>query len=310
MKVYSAVILNALVDALRTIYWFQNDLRSFLTRAGVPADVLGALPWGPGTYKRIIAQRLVDQLAGEPAVGMPILNGIIDSVVEMDEDMPHLVRLDDGKKKADDARRAVRALKDLLGRETIAERADRARREARTEAERSRVARIQRQRDLKALNDRFLALSMIPDDAASKRRRGFQFQELLRDLFALHDMDPRGSMARPGEQIDGSIVFDGSFLVVEAKWEAKPIEPKDVRDFQGKVQTKLDNTLGLFVSMSGFTDYAVEEAARSGRIYAVLMDGSDLAQVFQGLVDLTELLRRKLRHAAEYGRAMYHVGDD
>lgn len=309
MKVYSPAVLDSLVESLRTIYWYKPDLRSFLTRAGVPAEILAALPWDDGTYKRAIARQLVDRLASEPALGMPTLNRVIDAVVEMDERLPHLVRLEDGKRKADEARASIHALKDLLGRETLVERAERARREARTEADRTRDLRLQRQKDLKALNERFLVLSMDPDTAVGKRKRGIQFQELLRDLFALHDMDPRGSLARPGEQIDGSVTLDGAFIVVEAKWEVKPIEPKDVRDFHGKIQTKLDNTLGLFVSMSGFTQNAIDEAARTGRIYAILMDGTDVAQVFHGLVDLTEMLRRKLRHAADYGRAMYHIGD-
>lgn len=142
-----------------------------------------------------------------------------------------------------------------------------------------------------------------------KARRGHEFQALLRDLFALHDLDPRGAFARPGQQIDGSITLDGTFILVEAKWEEKPTEPRDVRDFQGKVQNSgLDNTLGLMISMGGFTSHAIEEPGRSGRIAVVLMDGVDVAQVFQGVVDLTEMLHRKFRHAADYSQAMYHLG--
>lgn len=307
MKLYTPVVLDAVVEALRTVQWYKNDLRSFLIRAGVPAHVVSAFPW-EAMHKRAIAKQLVDDLAANPASGMPIINRIIDSLVEMDEQLPHLARLEEGKKKVEEGRRALRALKDLLGRETLAERAERARQDARTEAERVRIARMQRQDELKSLNGRLVTLTAMPTDGKSTRQRGILFQDFLRDLFALYDLDPRGSFARPGEQIDGSITLNGTFLVVEAKWENKPIEPKDIRDFTGKIQTKLDNTLGLFVSMSGFTEQAIEEAARTGRIYTILMDGVDVAVVFQGTVDLSELLRRKLRHAAEYGRAMYRLG--
>lgn len=308
MKLYTPVVLDALVECLRTAYWYHADLRSFLARAGVPPGILAALPWSGGTFKRVIARTLVDRLAADPLTGMPILEHLIDSVVEFDEEMPHLARLDDGKKKVEDARSAVRRLKDLLGRETVAARAERARQEQRTEAERTRNELLRRQEDLRQLNDRFLKLCAAPNDPTSKRRRGIEFQSLLRDLFALYDLDPRGSFAQPGEQIDGSITLDSTFVLVEAKWEAQPVEPKDVRDFQGKVQTKLDNTLGLMISMSGFTENAIEGASRAGRLLVVLMDGVDLAQIFQGLVDLREVLRRKLRHAAEQGRALYRVG--
>lgn len=38
------------------------------------------------------------------------------------------------------------------------------------------------------------------------------------------------------------------------------------------------------------------------------MDGSEVAEVLQGLYDLTELLRRKLRYAAEHGKAFFKLG--
>jgi len=308
MKVYSPAVQEAVAECLRTAYWFQEDLKSFLKRAGVPIEVVDRLPWGKSTYKRTIIKELIDLLAANPTTGTSILSQLIDSLVELDEAFPHLRRLDDGKRKASDAAQSLRALKDLLGKETIADRAERARREARTEAQRTQQSNQARQDDLKNLNKRFLQLCAVGTAPKDTRRRGIDFQNLLRDLFAMHDLDPRGSFAQVGEQIDGSISLDGTFILIEMKWEKVPIEPKDVRDFKGKVQGKLDNTLGLIVSMSGYTDAAIEEAARGGRIVAVLMDGRDVAEVFQGLIDLTEMLRRKFRHAAERGNAMYRVG--
>lgn len=74
-----------------------------------------------------------------------------------------------------------------------------------------------------------------------------------------------------------------------------------------QVQFRLDSTIGLMISMSGFTEAAVQKAEAGGRILVVLMDGQDLAPVLQGLQDFTEIIKRKLRHAAEKGEAMYRV---
>jgi hypothetical protein len=41
---------------------------------------------------------------------------------------------------------------------------------------------------------------------------------------------------------------------------------------------------------------------------AIFVDGRDLYPVVDGLVDLRQLLARKLRHAAEKGEPMYRVG--
>ncbi len=139
------------------------------------------------------------------------------------------------------------------------------------------------------------------------RKRGLEFEKLLRELFKLYDLDPRGSFASPGEQIDGRITFDGRVLLVEARWWEKQVDPREVRDFRTKVHDKLDSTIGLMVSMSGYTESATRTAGEGGRILVVLMDGQDLAPIIQGLQDFTEVLRRKLRHAAEKGEAMYRV---
>lgn len=143
---------------------------------------------------------------------------------------------------------------------------------------------------------------------ADTQRRGYRFQDLLRDLFALNDLDPRGAFARPGEQTDASISLGDTVMLVEARWTETLTSPGEVREFRTKVHDKLDNTLGLMVSMAGFTSEAIDSASGGGRMVVVLMDGQDLASIFQGLTDLVEVLRRKLRHAAEVGHALYRVG--
>ena len=40
MKAYDAPVLIALDDALRAVYWFKADLKSMLTRAGVPEQIV------------------------------------------------------------------------------------------------------------------------------------------------------------------------------------------------------------------------------------------------------------------------------
>lgn len=302
LKTYSPAVIDALAECLRTVYWFKNDLKSFLLRVGVEPRTMSALPWGG--YKRHAIRALLDQLSAEPASGKPILDKLLDGIVEQGDDFPHLARLDDGKRRVADARAAVRHLKDLLGTVTVAERATQARLERRTEAERAAGQARARRADLAQLNERFVALCMSEDS----QRRGYDLQDLLRDLFALHDLDPRGSFARPGEQADGSITLDGTVLLIEARWTGALTDPREVREFRTKVHDKLDNTLGLMISMSGFTDEAISSAAGGGRMVVVLMDGQDLASVFTGLTDLVEVIQRKLRHAAETGNAMYRVG--
>jgi hypothetical protein len=297
VKVHSPAVLDALAEALRCLYWYKGDLRSFLGRAGVPADVLARLDWANENKRELIRQTL-DALSRRPDRGTSILSKLLDAVVEQDE-FPHLARLDDGERKVRDATRAMARLRELLGRESVAERAERAKAERRTEAERRRTDLAVRQESIASLASEFARLHGMEE----RRERGIEFEDFLRRLFALHDLDPRGAFSIKGEQTDGSIRIDTQLFLVEARWREDPTSPDDVRSFRGKVEEKLDNTLGIYISMNGFTSEAIKRAA-SPPAKIILVDGQDLAPVMQGVVSLVEMLRRKIRRAAETGEVL------
>ena len=112
--------------------------------------------------------------------------------------------------------------------------------------------------------------------------------------------NPRGAFSLIGEQIDGAFEMDSNHFLLEAKWEKCPIGARELRYFKEQVESKLDNTLGLFISINGFTQEGITAVQRS-RPNLILMDGQDLSAVLEGLVDLHDLLHKKLRHAAQTG---------
>ena len=73
-----------------------------------------------------------------------------------------------------------------------------------------------------------------------------------------------------------------------------------------KVNSKARNTLGLYVSISGFTAGAIAKHSH-GQTPLILMDGADLVPILEGHIELTEVLERKRRHAAETGNPMYRA---
>ncbi len=85
-----------------------------------------------------------------------------------------------------------------------------------------------------------------------------------------------------------------------SKWRNDKSAPSDLDSFAGKIGRKLDNTLGLFLSMNGFQQSAVDLHSQ-GRSVMILMDGSDLSAVMDGRIELPELLKRKRQHAARTG---------
>ena len=128
----------------------------------------------------------------------------------------------------------------------------------------------------------------------------------VKGLFDLFDLDPKASFKITGEQIDGAFSFEGTDYLLEAKWQSEPVPAKELDSLAGKLSRKLENTLGLFLSVNGFSEDAIKTHA-SGRRLIILMDGSDLMAVLEGRIDLVQLLLRKRRHAAETGNIYLRI---
>ena len=87
--------------------------------------------------------------------------------------------------------------------------------------------------------------------------------------------------------------------LLEARWWKEPVEPKLLRDFEGKIRAKAQNVLGLLISINGFSEGARSKSADQTPL--ILMDGTDLLAVLESRIELPELLERKWRHAAQTG---------
>ena len=76
--------------------------------------------------------------------------------------------------------------------------------------------------------------------------------------------------------------------------------------FAGKINGKRKNTLGLFVSMDGFSKECLQTTSPDLRSL-ILMDGMDLNAILTDRIHLDDLLYRKRRHASETGNIYLHV---
>ncbi len=88
-------------------------------------------------------------------------------------------------------------------------------------------------------------------------------------------------------------MLDRDHNLVEAKWTKERVNLADLRDLDGAVGSSLDNTLGLFISVEGFSDEGVAAYLQGTRPRIVCMDGSDLFMVLDSRIDLADLLQRK-----------------
>jgi hypothetical protein len=104
--------------------------------------------------------------------------------------------------------------------------------------------------------------------------------------------------------VDGAFALEGTEYLFEAKWQKELVNKADLAAFSDKVRTKLENTLGVFLSINGFSADGVT-AHQAGGAAIILMDGGDLMAVFEERIDFVSLLLRKKRYAAQTGN-IYH----
>lgn len=292
-KVIAPAAINALIEALTSIYWYKSELRSFLMNTISDTSILAKLNWAE--YKRNIVATLVNSLAQHQETYQNDLLRLITEVSKIN-DFTHLERLEDGKEKATIAKQSVQALKSLIGvHQDLIEEQKKQEERRRVAFERSLKNQGVRNK-LEEIKKEFFQL--VSSD--NKQTRGFKLEKIMKELFKLFDLDPKASFKIQGEQIDGAFTFESTDYLFEGKWQQELASIQDLDAFNGKLSRKLENTLGLFLSINGFSEDAVKTHL-TGRKLMILMDGSDLMAVLEGRIDLIQLLLRKRRHASQTG---------
>jgi hypothetical protein len=250
-KSIAPAAIQALKEALVTLYWYKADLRSFLTNCLNQPALIVDIDWSG--YKRNIVGNLVDRLANRQDLYQAELLRLMTEVARVDS-FQHLERLEDGQEKAHRAREAVGALRQFtVAHDALVEEHQRAeQRKAAAHEERLRNAAVSQRLD--ELQMEYYAL--LTEDA---QRRGYLLEKLLRNLFDLFDLDPKASFKVTGEQIDGAFSFDTTDYLLEARWRNQQADASDLDSLAAKIERRLDNTLGLFLSINGFSEDAPQE---------------------------------------------------
>jgi hypothetical protein len=281
-------------DALLKSYWRRKAFRNALRRNGVTENFLAT--WHADESKRDLLNRLMPALEATergPAVIKQLAVHLADQV-----SFPDLTGWSDEVEKIQSAKAAVAALKAYIDKERSAAEVQRARAAIRVEAERQRQAKIKSQQDLAKLQARIIELHRL----AGTQDGGYQFEEWFFDLAMFFDIDCRRPYRVDGRQIDGSLTIEGTTYLVELKFTNSQTDAADIDTVMAKVTTKADNTMGLFVTMSGYTQVAIAEASRP-RTPLLLVDSTHIFSVLQGLWELPELIGRLRQHASQTSEA-------
>src|SRR6266404_1764546 len=152
------------------------------------------------------------------------------------------------------------------------------------------------------LSASFRKLQQLPETAtrAEKQDRGRKFEQLLNQLFKFEGLAPRLRFRPGGEEVDLSVIFNHHTYLVEAKWHTAELAASTLYQFRGKVDGKLVGTIGIFVSMSGYSKDAVDALMKGKTSNLILFGGEDVSAIFSDST-FSDVLAFKLRIAAEEG---------
>ena len=142
--------------------------------------------------------------------------------------------------------------------------------------------------------DSFAALKTLEE----KRKRGFLLEDLLERIFSLYEIPTQKSFRRNGggEQIDGAFKLESWFYIIECKWTQKLTDIRQLDSLSGKISRSGKQTLGLFLSINGWSENVRPLLKQNSDKSIILMDSYDLRCVLveQNNLDLRNLLLKEL----------------
>lgn len=301
-KKISTNSILALKDALAAIFYRKKDLRQFVELTIENTAIVPTIDWVENVKYESVSQ-LIDRMVKRQDIYQTDLLKLIQEVGNMN-DFSHLDYWEkENKGLINKAKTAVSKLrKQAKGYFDTIEELKKAEKRRETTKEKLNNS-IAYQQKLDELKTEFFQIA----SNSNSKEKGFQFEKFLNKLFVFFDLDPKSAFKVTGEQIDGAFTFDNADYLLEAKWQEKAVNAADLYTFGGKIQGKLKNTLGLFISLGPYSS----ECTKTGSPVLksmILMDGMDLMQVLEGRVRLNDLILIKRRHASQTGDIYYKMG--
>jgi len=290
-----AAFIELTYDALLKVFWYKSTLRFFFQQHGIKDSVLAS--WHADQSKRDYMAWLWPLLVRNDR-GHAVILKMARSLAEM-EHFPDLERKEDTKVRIPEAREAISRLREQVARinETIQETEDAKRRRKAAREEMSR--RLAAQQSVEKLQSQLEAL--MPQ--LGTQEGGYDFERWFYDLAIFYELDARPGYRADGRQIDGAITIEGTTFLLETKFTKDPVGSPDVDTFMAKIESKADNTMGLFVSVSGFNNGAMRAASKQ-RTPMLLLDHSHIfSLILRGIMSLPQVISRIKRHASQTGSA-------
>lgn len=283
------------IEVIATLVHIKSTMAELILKpAGIPVDIYKPRLYqqdeatGYTLSKRKIAPLILDDIE-QRGCSQQCIRKIIEIAAHWSS-----FHLADNEYKA---RATVQKARELLGILELMEEREAKQKEI---ARKEELARLERERAEILTNHLGLLLMMFDDLVRSEepQRRGFLLQDLLNRLFDLYQIPVMQSFTRNkgAEQIDGAFKLDGWYYIVECRWRKKLADIRELDGLAGNVRRSGKQTMGLFLSINGWSTNVPTLLKQNPEKTIILMDGYDLRTVLNGQADLPDFLLAKLAH--------------
>ena len=282
-------ILQAIIQCFGRAFHYKDNLMAFFLSCGVTRDMNNK---HREQAKFVWGRNVLNEL-GQTQEGCQVQRRILTELCKFrnlpDKDVPD----------RDAGLEALRILKRLALEQKLFVEESRTKEKVRSLQNEKRQKIIQERKQTLARLREVFNNALISDN---RQEAGYTLEDLLKNLFAIFEIEYRKSYRTGTQQIDGHFRFEGFDYLVEAKWRKDMPTEQEIGGFKQKVDTKIESTRGLFVSISGFRQEVITQFNGRGA-NIILIDGSHIIQILEGRHDMRDVLRTIISKAAQEGLA-------
>ena len=283
-------------EALLASFWRKKSLVNFLRQHGIHASLNS-----DKESKRDLVDRLFPDLHKSDQ-GKKNIFEIVKSLREKTI-FPDLKNWEDSAFKEEKAKQAISDLrnycekqeKDIMSEKEIKEN----KKKSREIAQKIR----KKQTNINNLKDELDSLIK----SIGTQEAGYKFEEWFHKLLDFCEIEHKKPYKSNYRQMDGSLTHQGTTYLLELKFTEKQIGTEPIDSIKAKVDKMADNTMGIVVSMSGYTEGA--KATASGpKTTLLLLDFGHIYSFLTGsITKFSDIIERIRRHASQTGESYLDI---
>ena len=287
-------LITLTYDAALKSFWRKETLRKFLRECHISESHLSS--FAQEESKREFLDRTFHALQKDDK-GKAVIYQLAINLAEQTS-FPDLLNHENSQAMLPQAKSSVSVLKSYLTKQSEDIKSEQEKEIIKNRAREEKIKIQRAQTDKTKLDERLKLLH----PKIGTQQAGYDFQDWFFDLLDFAEVINRRPYVSNGRQIDGSLTLEGTTYLVELKFTKLQSDSTDIDSIKAKIESKADNTMGIMLSISGYSSVAISEASGK-KTTLLLLDASHIYLYLVGSMKFSEILVRIRRHASQTGES-------